>query len=93
MSVQGCPVEYTTQSSIRSTMMPSMELSGTTERLLASYSLPYPAEQSANHHSSSKASERQKKKISWLSKFAGWSGHAALISNCPEFFAAGPMPA
>lgn len=34
------------------------------------------------------ASERRRKKINWLSKFAGWSGHAALITNCPEYFLA-----
>lgn len=35
-----------------------------------------------------KAFERRRRKIGWLSKFAGWSGHAALVSNCPEYFAA-----
>jgi hypothetical protein len=73
-------------------MISSLEFSGTTERLIASYSLPYPADKSADHHTS-EAAERQKKKLGWLSKFAGWSGHAALMSNCPEFFAAGPVHA
>jgi hypothetical protein len=75
-------------------MMASLELSGTTERLIASYSLPYPAADArSDSHQTPAAAERQKKKLGWLSKFAGWSGHAALMSNCPEFFAARSMPA
>jgi hypothetical protein len=74
-------------------MIASLELSGATERLVASYSLPYPADSRSEAHHTPEAAERQKKKIGWLSKFAGWSGHAALMSNCPEFFAAGPTPA
>lgn len=77
--------ENTAQHSVQHSVGASISITGVTEKFIANTTLQYPLEK---EYPLEKAIERRKKKIGWLSKFAGWSGHAALINNCPEYFAA-----
>jgi hypothetical protein len=74
MQVQGRPFEIS-DGTLRSTIP------------LADPTSPAPADsdsRACDRHQAG-AADRMRKKWSWLSKFAGWSGHAALVAVWPEF--------